>query len=103
VALVTESEAPCLTCLTCKRSYGQTVDDPRRCGCCLTGLSLDGRPVFPQQAADGTWYSPVLGPGGGEVVQLSDGTWTFLLPEDFFGSRENQIELAEARRSAGEW
>ena len=90
-------------CPTCKRTYGIPVDEPQRCGCCLTGLSLDGRPVFPEQAPDATWYSPVVGAEGGEVVQLSDGTWTHLLEGEIFGTRDHQIERAEARRAAGQW
>ena len=86
-------------CPTCRRTYGAPVDDPRRCGCCLTGLSLDGQPVFPRQAPDGTWRDTVL---GDEVLQLGDGTWTFYLGDEL-GSREQQIEWAETARAAGEW
>jgi hypothetical protein len=91
-------------CATCRRTYGIPVDDPQRCGCCLTGLSLDGIPVFPAQKPDGTWYSPVAGPDGGEAVQLPDGTWTFLIgPFEMFGSREEQIARCAAARAAGDW
>lgn len=91
-------------CATCRRTYGLPVEDPQRCGCCLTGLSLDGIPVFPAQEDDGTWYSPVTGADGAEVAQLPDGTWTFLIePFDLFGSREEQIALCAAARTAGEW
>lgn len=89
-------------CPTCKRTDGRPVDDPNRCGICLTGLSFNGYPIHPRQAIDGKWVSPIVGHDG-EVVQLPDGTWTSLLPESVFGTREHQIEQVQARRAVGEW
>lgn len=91
-------------CPTCGRTYGIRVEDPNRCGCCLTGLSLDGRPVHPVQGPDGKWYDPIV--PSRECAQLSDGTWTILFDAATLAvlgwTREKQIAAAEARRAAGE-
>ena len=89
-------------CPTCRRTYGMPVDVPGRCGCCLTGLSLDGRPVHPVQRPDGMWVSPV---SGAECLRLPDGTWTIYSEMPSLGpwTREQQIERAMADRAAGIW
>jgi hypothetical protein len=41
-------------CPTCGTTYGTPVDGkPERCGVCITGLSLDGRPVRAVAGGDG--------------------------------------------------
>jgi hypothetical protein len=82
-------------CPTCGRTYGSDVGVADRCGCCLTGLSLDGFPVRPVLRGN-EWVSPIH---GGKVLRLPDGTWTVAL-SDFFGSAEEQIAAATADRSA---
>jgi hypothetical protein len=35
-------------CRTCGATYGQAIPNrPDRCGVCITGLSLDGRAIYP--------------------------------------------------------
>lgn len=37
-----------MPCPTCECTYSQAIPDrPDRCGRCITGLSLDGRPIYP--------------------------------------------------------
>lgn len=60
------------SCLTCDRTGGAVVADDQRCGYCLTGLSVGGRPVHPVETAPGRWVSPL---SGHEVVRQVDGTW----------------------------
>lgn len=39
-------------CSTCGATYGQRIADrPDRCGVCITGLSLDGRAIYPVERA----------------------------------------------------
>jgi hypothetical protein len=45
-------------CPTCGASYGLRVDDPNRCGVCITGLSLDGNPITPVMGDDGVMRCP---------------------------------------------
>lgn len=93
-----EPTAAPIPCPTCGRTYGQPVDVPDRCGCCLTGLSIDGRPVHPVRNAD-RWISPL---SGSEVLQLPDGTFT----HRWSGSdvtAEQQIAHVTAERAAGRW
>jgi hypothetical protein len=87
-------------CPTCGRTYGTVVDVPDRCGCCLTGLSLDGRPVHPVRRADGLWISPI---NGAECLRLPDGTWTIYIGAELGWTREQQIERVAANRAAGVW
>lgn len=85
-------------CPTCGRTYGVPVEDPGRCGVCLTGLSLDGRPVHPV-CRDGRWVSPIT---GAECLQLPDGTWTVRV-EGLGWTREQQIADVAAARARGTW
>lgn len=60
-------------CPTCGRTYGITVEIPDRCGVCITGMSIDGRPIYPKQQSDGSWRCPCC---GNEAARLPDGTFT---------------------------
>lgn len=85
-------------CPTCRATYGVPVSVPDRCGRCLTGLSLDGRPVYPVPIGDGKWGSPITGQ---ETLALPDGTWT-IWSRYFFPNREDQIADVLARDAAGD-
>jgi hypothetical protein len=91
------------SCATCGRTYGAPVNDPDRCGCCLTGLSLDGQPVHPVRSGD-KWVSPIT---GAEAAQLPDGTWMIMLShralESLGTTREHWLQLAADRRARGDW
>lgn len=90
----TDHRKPGDSCPTCHRTYGVHVDRPDRCGLCLTGISLDGRPVHPVQGPDGAWINPVT---GDEALLLPDGTFTLWLPQ-LWPTREAQIETTMRRR-----
>lgn len=59
-------------CPNCGRTYGQCVGVADRCGVCLTGLSIDGRPIHPRQRPEGTWWCPCCDT---EALELRDGTF----------------------------
>lgn len=59
-------------CDTCGRTYGLALPHhPRRCGCCISGLSLDGMPVWPDPE---TGISPIT---GGRCIRLPGGVWSY--------------------------
>ena len=59
-------------CLGCGRVGGAEVMQESRCGYCLTGMSMGGRPLFPVEISPGVFVSPLT---SNEVVQQTDGTW----------------------------
>jgi hypothetical protein len=59
-------------CAGCGRLGGAEVDQDGRCGHCLTGLSVGGRPLYPVETSPGCWVSPLT---GREVLRMPDGRW----------------------------
>ena len=59
-------------CFGCGRVGGAPVAEDGRCGLCLTGMSMGGRPLHPVEISPGVYVSPLT---SSEVIQLDDGTW----------------------------
>jgi len=88
-------------CLTCRATYGVPVEDRGRCGRCLTGLSLDGRPIFPARRSDGSWDCPCCGQ---KAIQLPDGTFMHAWTDGLLGATTAEMaERTASNRAAGIW
>lgn len=65
----------------CGRTYGEKLlTRPDRCGVCITGLSLDGRPVWPipPQRPGGRVTSPIAGE---PLILLPGNVWSHDMTE----------------------
>lgn len=88
-------------CPTCRRTYGAPVDTPDRCGVCLTGISLDGQPIFPTRRANNQWHCPCCGK---EAIRLTDGTFMHAWTDGLLGATtEEMAAQTAANRAAGIW
>lgn len=71
-------------CPTCNATYGEVIPDrPDRCGVCVTGLSLDGRPIYPVRGDDGVLRCPLcIGIGANCELEPSEDwpdTWQHVI------------------------
>jgi hypothetical protein len=70
-------------CPTCDRTYGQVISDrPDRCGVCITGLSIDGRAIYPTKI-DGRLVCPMCRAHGATCNLVPHDEWPGAWQHDF--------------------
>jgi hypothetical protein len=72
-------------CPTCGATYGQVIPDhPGRCGVCVSGISIDGRPIYPQlDPASGRMVCPMCRARGASCKLVPHDEWPDAWMHDF--------------------